>query len=115
MKPMKKKTAAALKKLVGLKRQRAEQDMAEAQFALEHAQTDLAAMRAALQAPAEPMDFAAVSLAERNGSSRRLVEQLRAQEALVEERRTALAEATDRLRLAFGSQQVLERSLRQGG
>ncbi|RIJ23687.1 hypothetical protein D1224_05345 [Henriciella barbarensis] len=111
---MKKKTAAALKKLVGLKRQRAEQDMAAAQMALERAQTDLTAMRAALQAPTEVMDFASISLAERNGSSRRLVEQLRKQEALVAERRTSLAEATDRLRLAFGSQQVLEKSLRQG-
>ena len=99
MKPMKKKTAADLKKLVGLKRQRAEQDMAEAQIALERAKTELTAMRSALQAPVEPMDFAAISLAERNGSSRRI----------------ALAEATDRLRLAFGSQQVLEKTLRQGG
>ncbi|WP_156807893.1 hypothetical protein [Henriciella marina] len=115
MKQMEKKTANSLRKLVSLKRQRAEQAMAEAQAALDRARADLIAMREALQAPAQPLDFAAVSMAERNGHSSQLIGKVRAQERLVAERQAELATATEILRQAFGSQQLLDSTLREAG
>ena len=112
---MKKKTANTMKKLVGMKRQQAEQALAEAQQALDRARADLVALRDGLSAQKTPQDFTALSLAERNGHSMRLIAKVRAQESLVAERQAELARATDTLRRAFGSQQLLGETLRQAG
>ena len=112
---MKRKTANTMKKLVGMKRQQAEQALAEAQQALDRARADLVALRNALAAREAPQDYAALSLAERNGHSIRLIARVRAQEAIVAERQADLVRATATLRRAFGSQQLLGETLRQAG
>jgi hypothetical protein len=105
---MKAKARQTLTQLVALKRQRAEQALAEAHAALREAREDLLTARLQLQTPTAQEDFQSIRLAEQNGHSTRLLAQIREREELVRAREGDLAARTDALRKAFGSEQLLD-------
>lgn len=95
-----------LSKLVGLKRSKAEQAFARARTELETAEAGLAALQAAFQKAApDGTDFAAHSLSERYGHSRRLIALMEAQKTLITAKQTQVIARREDLKQAFGAEQ----------
>ena len=103
------RNALAIRKLVALKRQRAEQDLAQATTAIRAEQAELERLQAELAAlDATTAGYGDIALSARFGHSSFLLQQLAAARDRIAARREALEAARDALRRAIHSENQLE-------
>ncbi len=110
MAAMKPRTAHTLTRLVALRRQNAEQALGQARISLDEEKAKLAALQAELRsaAPDCEQDYAALSLSDRFGNSKRLLGQIEAQKSVVALCEETLEIRRKYLKRAFGSEQSLK-------
>lgn len=100
-----KKQAAQLRSLVGLKRQKAEQDMLVIQKDVRRIETEIEAVQASMIALDQPgTDYDAASLARRHGGAERLVAELARKRAELSARQADLEAARDALKRVMHSE-----------
>ncbi|MGB3624565.1 MAG: hypothetical protein WA989_01970 [Henriciella sp.] len=105
---IKPKTAKTLTRLVSLRRQQAEQAFAQARQEVAAAEAVLGQLEAALRAaPSPSQDFAAFSLSEQNGNSKRLLARIADQQRQIDALKQDMAEKRETLKRAFGSERRL--------
>ena len=100
-----KKQVAQLRSLVGLKRQKAEQDMLVIQMDVRRIETEIEAVRASMLALDKPgADYDAASLARRHGGAERLVAELARKQAELGARQADLEAAREVLKRVMHSE-----------